>query len=54
MVCRERAVAAPARHKFKIGQRQQGLGGPRYKAIWHDCMPWLDGEYARTDEWELR
>ena len=28
MVCRERAVAAPARHKFKIGQRRQGLGGP--------------------------
>jgi len=25
---------------------QKGLGGPRYKAIWHDCMEWLDGGYA--------
>ena len=29
---------------------QKGLGVPRYKAIWHDCMAWLDGEYASTGD----
>lgn len=29
MIRRERAVAAPPQHEFEVGQRRQGLGGPK-------------------------